>query len=86
MPAGALPGLALPPPRPALSAGSGIPPQMRLQFPHSDYADLKTEGDTAGQSLAWVSVDAGGAGDLGLLVFLGAGGRSGSESLESLVP
>jgi hypothetical protein len=47
-------------------------------------ADLNTEINTAGQTLLWTSVDAGGAGDLGLSVFLGSGGRSGSESLESL--
>jgi hypothetical protein len=44
----------------------------------SDSADLKTEGYTAGQALAWASVDAGGAGDLGLSVFLGAGSNVGN--------
>jgi hypothetical protein len=54
-------------------------------FAGRGFTDLKTEGDTPGQALASASVDAGGAGDLGLSAFLGARGRE-SASLEALGP
>ena len=45
--------------------------------------DLTTESDTRGQALASATVEAGWAAGLVLSIFLGAGGRSESECLES---